>query len=117
MLQNGIKVIKTFSWTETNYGYYQKTTKILFYGNPADFYNSIVKSISNIQGCAKDVVEEKFLPRKRNKGENSADYVASMAGLNSNAKTSSHYTPYTIPITLPDGTKTPKQALWADPKK
>ena len=107
MLQNGFKIKKlgNSSWAKRDNSYV-KMYKIVFYGQPDIFYDLIVDGLGKFSLSGKNVVEEKFVPRKRLNGEDAADYVASMAGLNNSQRNGSHYTDKTISITLPDGTQT-----------
>lgn len=104
MLQNAIKITYSGNWEHFN-GYYQKVTMFFAQINSEELYNSFVIELKTVCSQYKNVVEEKFSPRNRSKGEKPSDYVASMVGINNGKQKNSYYTE-TLPITLPSGEKT-----------
>lgn len=106
MLQNKFKIIGKSAWVKDSNGVYGRIIKIIFYDDFFDVYVSALNAVKQVCTSYKNVVEEKFSPRHREKGEKLADYVASMAGLNPNATQGSHYSDSTIDVTLPDGKRT-----------
>jgi len=102
MLHNGAK-IKYGQWKSMNGGIFFRRIVIFAQNGGDSLLQYFTDSVDAYKQQYKTVVEGRFNPRGRNKGEKQSDYVADMSGVHG-GEGPSHYSDTVISVNLPDGT-------------